>query len=293
MDEPASLGAWIGRRRRALDLTQAELAAARRLRAGHASASSKRDERRPSKQIAARLADQLQLAPEAAGHLPARRPRWARLGTASRAGAGRSAGAGGCGHAAAQHASSRCRVAPTPLLGRDARGGGAGRPAAPPGRAPGDADRSRRRGQNAPGARGRGRAAGCLCRWHRLRQSGPASAMRSWSHRRSRRRSACGSCSGRSVAGRASRRTCATSRRCCCWTTASTCSTRRPSWPRCWRGARREAAGHQPGGAEAAGRTGRTRCRRWRCRRSRSHAAAGAAGTVASGAACRLPPRRR
>ena len=63
MDEPASVGAWIGRRRRALDLTQAELAQ----RVGCALGTLRkleRDERRPSKQIAARLADQLQLASE-------------------------------------------------------------------------------------------------------------------------------------------------------------------------------------------------------------------------------------
>ena len=63
MDEPVSLGAWIGRRRKALDLTQAELAQ----RVGCALGTLRKletDERRPSKQIAARLADQLQLAPE-------------------------------------------------------------------------------------------------------------------------------------------------------------------------------------------------------------------------------------
>src|SRR5215213_10147229 len=61
MDEHASFGAWIQRRRKALDLTQAELAA----RVGCALGTIRKietDERRPSKQIAARLADQLQLA---------------------------------------------------------------------------------------------------------------------------------------------------------------------------------------------------------------------------------------
>jgi predicted ATPase/class 3 adenylate cyclase len=63
MHEHASFGAWIQRRRKALDLTQAELAE----RVGCAVGTVRKietDERRPSKQIAARLADQLQLAPE-------------------------------------------------------------------------------------------------------------------------------------------------------------------------------------------------------------------------------------
>jgi predicted ATPase/class 3 adenylate cyclase len=62
MDEYASFGAWIQRRRKALDLTQAELAE----QVGCALGTIRKietDERRPSKQIAARLADQLQLAP--------------------------------------------------------------------------------------------------------------------------------------------------------------------------------------------------------------------------------------
>ncbi len=63
MDEHASFGAWIQRRRKALDLTQAELAE----RIGCALGTIRKietDERRPSKQIATRLADQLRLAPE-------------------------------------------------------------------------------------------------------------------------------------------------------------------------------------------------------------------------------------
>ena len=63
MDEHASFGAWIQRRRKALDLTQAELAE----RVGCALGTIRKietDERRPSKQIAARLSDQLKLAPE-------------------------------------------------------------------------------------------------------------------------------------------------------------------------------------------------------------------------------------
>ncbi|MBC8077853.1 MAG: XRE family transcriptional regulator, partial [Chloroflexales bacterium] len=62
MDEHASFGAWVQRRRKALDLTQAELAE----RVGCALGTIRKietDERRPSKQLAARLADQLQLAP--------------------------------------------------------------------------------------------------------------------------------------------------------------------------------------------------------------------------------------
>src|SRR5689334_8015193 len=63
MDEHASFGAWMGRRRKALDLTQAELAE----RVGCALGTIRKietDQRRPSKQIAARLADQLRLAPD-------------------------------------------------------------------------------------------------------------------------------------------------------------------------------------------------------------------------------------
>jgi len=63
MHEYASFGAWIQRRRKALDLTQAELAE----RVGCALGTVRKietDERRPSKQIATRLANQLQLAPE-------------------------------------------------------------------------------------------------------------------------------------------------------------------------------------------------------------------------------------
>jgi predicted ATPase/transcriptional regulator with XRE-family HTH domain len=63
VDEHASFGVWLQRRRRALDLTQAELAE----RVGCALGTIRKletDERRPSKQLAARLAEQLQLAPE-------------------------------------------------------------------------------------------------------------------------------------------------------------------------------------------------------------------------------------
>src|SRR5262245_42978587 len=63
MDEHASFGAWIQRRRKALDLTQAELAE----RVGCALGTIRKiesDERRPSKQVAALLADQLQLSPD-------------------------------------------------------------------------------------------------------------------------------------------------------------------------------------------------------------------------------------
>src|SRR5687767_11137114 len=63
MHESASFGAWMARRRKAIDLTQAELAE----RVGCALGTIRKietDERRPSKQIAARLADQLQLASE-------------------------------------------------------------------------------------------------------------------------------------------------------------------------------------------------------------------------------------
>ena len=62
MTETLSFGYWMRRRRKALDLTQAELAA----RVGCAEVTIRRieaDERRPSRQIAALLAEQLQIDP--------------------------------------------------------------------------------------------------------------------------------------------------------------------------------------------------------------------------------------
>ncbi len=62
MDEQVSFGFWLQRRRRALDLTQAELAE----RVGCALGTIRKletDERRPSKHLAARLAEQLQVPP--------------------------------------------------------------------------------------------------------------------------------------------------------------------------------------------------------------------------------------
>jgi predicted ATPase/class 3 adenylate cyclase len=63
MTETLSFGYWVRRRRKALDLTQAELAE----RVGCAEVTIRRieaDERRPSRQIAALLADHLQLDPQ-------------------------------------------------------------------------------------------------------------------------------------------------------------------------------------------------------------------------------------
>src|SRR6478672_2983759 len=63
MSELFSFGAWVRQRRRALDLTLEELAA----HIGCAAVTIRHietDERRPSKQLAARLADGLQLSPE-------------------------------------------------------------------------------------------------------------------------------------------------------------------------------------------------------------------------------------
>jgi predicted ATPase/class 3 adenylate cyclase len=63
MNETHSFGYWVRRRRKALDLTQAELAA----RVGCAEVTIRRieaDERRPSRQIAQRLADQLDVPPD-------------------------------------------------------------------------------------------------------------------------------------------------------------------------------------------------------------------------------------
>jgi predicted ATPase/class 3 adenylate cyclase len=62
MEPTASFGYWVRRRRKALDLTQEELAR----QVGCAAITIKKieaDERRPSRQIAERLADRLQLAP--------------------------------------------------------------------------------------------------------------------------------------------------------------------------------------------------------------------------------------
>ncbi len=64
MDGASSFGYWLRRRRKALDLTQDELAR----QAGCATTTIKKieaDERRPSRQLAERLADLLALAPEA------------------------------------------------------------------------------------------------------------------------------------------------------------------------------------------------------------------------------------
>ena len=63
MSELFSFGAWVRQRRRALDLTREELAA----QIGCAAVTIRHietDERRPSKQLAARLADSLQLSAE-------------------------------------------------------------------------------------------------------------------------------------------------------------------------------------------------------------------------------------
>src|SRR5262249_3613069 len=63
MSELFSFGAWVRQRRRALDLTRDELAA----RVGCAAVTIRHietDERRPSKQLAARLADGLQVSAE-------------------------------------------------------------------------------------------------------------------------------------------------------------------------------------------------------------------------------------
>ena len=63
MDESISFGTWLKQRRKALDLTQAELAQ----RVGCAMMTIQKieaDERRPSKEIAVRLAQALELPPE-------------------------------------------------------------------------------------------------------------------------------------------------------------------------------------------------------------------------------------
>src|SRR5262245_48964375 len=62
MERTASFGEWVRRRRKALDLTQAALAR----QVGCAEVTIKKieaDERRPSRQIAERLAESLQLVP--------------------------------------------------------------------------------------------------------------------------------------------------------------------------------------------------------------------------------------
>src|SRR5215510_12658606 len=62
MDESASFGYWVRRRRKALDLTQADLAR----RVGCAEVTIQKieaEERRPSSQIAALLAEQLHIPP--------------------------------------------------------------------------------------------------------------------------------------------------------------------------------------------------------------------------------------
>ena len=63
MDEPTSFGYWVRQRRKALDLTQANLARNVRLRGDH-DQKIEADERRPSPQIAALLAEHLQIPPD-------------------------------------------------------------------------------------------------------------------------------------------------------------------------------------------------------------------------------------
>src|SRR5919202_1713609 len=63
MDDSLSFGSWLKRRRKTLDLTQAELTR----RAGCAAVTLQKieaEERRPSNEIAARLAEALELPPE-------------------------------------------------------------------------------------------------------------------------------------------------------------------------------------------------------------------------------------
>ena len=76
MDEMTSFGAWLSHRRKALDLTQAELA--RRL--GCATVTLQKielDERRPSKDMAERLAEVLEILPaERPGFCAARAASW-------------------------------------------------------------------------------------------------------------------------------------------------------------------------------------------------------------------------
>src|SRR5437867_3254059 len=63
MDRTTSFGYWIRRQRKALDLTQDALAR----QAGYATATIKKieaDERRPSRQLAERLAELLKITPE-------------------------------------------------------------------------------------------------------------------------------------------------------------------------------------------------------------------------------------
>src|SRR5512138_671526 len=60
MEHSASFGSWVRRRRKALDLTQEELARCAGCALGTIK-SIEADERRPSKQLAARLADCLEL----------------------------------------------------------------------------------------------------------------------------------------------------------------------------------------------------------------------------------------
>src|SRR5690349_947588 len=63
MERTSSFGYWLRRRRKALDLTQDELA----LRVGCALGTIKKletDERRPSKQLAERLAEVLDISPD-------------------------------------------------------------------------------------------------------------------------------------------------------------------------------------------------------------------------------------
>ena len=159
-----------------------------------------------------------------------------------------------------------------------------------------DADRGRWVRQDALGVAGGRRAAGRFPDGVWWVDLAPLADER-WSARRSPRRWGCARCRADRAAGR-----CAhiwpPAGRCWSWTTASTCSTPAPSWPRrSWRLPRRAGPGHQPRAAGRGRRDGLAGARRWRCptgratgrgaARSRTRCGCSSSGRGAAGPASR------
>ena len=167
MAEPWSFGAWLKQRRKALDLTQAELA---RL-LGCATVTLQKielDERRPSKELALALATQLGVPPD-------EREAFVQSARGQRATDRLLVAPPPDDASPWRSASRRAHTLPLPrdpLVGRDADRA-AVCPAADIGRhRAGHADRSGRHRQDAPGAAGRRRPGECFPRWRGLRRAG-------------------------------------------------------------------------------------------------------------------------
>ena len=149
-------------------------------------------------------------------------------------------------------------------------GAGAGRGGARllrPARAPADADRPRRHGQDPPGAAGRGRRCSTTsptaCGFVDLAPvADPALVAADDRPGAGRARGAGAARCADALRGLPARQA-----RCCwCWTTSSRCSARAARWPTLLAALpAAEGAGHQPGRRCACAASTSSRCRRWRC----------------------------